>query len=400
MSNRIKITLALALLACVLLGVGALVWPRISVAWDMRACAENGDEGTEVDCIFQVIESEYDRAGITAAMRVFSVAYENFHSFASTGCHKYAHRMGDIAYYRDYLNLSSIEEMDFPQEVTACGYGFFHGFMEHLVQDNPTPEFVRDTCNYLTDRLGGTMGSVRIICFHGSGHGFMLATAEHMTKREWGNVRSFTKEPSRQCGALPGASEREISECRQGVFTVLVEWMAEKQFGFSYDTVHPFRVCASLPSGDAYACRYEMSQKLDLFSNLDPVRMRELLRDTPKDFAPIGFGVGISGIIQQTIADDGYEPVLQSCAPLDDQFFRICAISLMHGLFEHGLPQEEYVRAMPVCAEPLVRERGIEAVCYEAFTRRLERFYTPQRRQEICRALPDPYAESCLLTYT
>ncbi len=395
MSNKLVITgiLGIALAAPALY----LYAPVVSANVKLHACADLREDGEQIECIFRVIESEMERGGVDPAMRVFSKAYDDFHSFASTGCHRYAHRVGDLVYYHQYLGSDGIESIEFPQSTTACGYGFYHGFLEHLIQDNPYPDFVTKTCVYLTGRLQSDMSDIAIICYHGSGHGFELAESERVPRSRWGNLHAFVDGPLARCGEMSEATAREIEECRQGVFNVIVDWMAEKQYGFTYNAARPFAPCDALPTAYVYACYYEMAQKLDSVSGLDPVVIARIAESAPTTaLADVAFRVGVAGIIQQTIADGkGYEASLARCATLQRLFFEGCIASMISGLFEHGPPQREYEKPFELCAESVVADAGMSKECYTAIAFRLKRFYEPARVNDLCKKIPEDFRGPC-----
>lgn len=395
-NNRNFLLAALLVVCTAAVGIGALYAPQIHADMRIASCSAE-EENMQIECVFKVIESEMRREGVSAAMYAFSRAYERLYSFASTGCHRYAHRVGDVAYYEHYLATRDLKTMEFPQETTACGYGFFHGFLEHLIQDRPDPLFVTKTCEYLHEEYGESMRDVRTICYHGSGHGFTLAQAEHVSPREWGNIRRFVDTPSEQCESLDQATESEVEECKQGVFNVVVDWMETEQYGFSYDYSQPFQACNVLPEGYVHACYYEMAQKIDSVSDRDPILLARIARTArTEELTHVAFGVGIAGVIQQTIADgQGYEKTLDGCVELDETFLPMCIESIVHGLFEHGSPQKEYEKALEFCADQRVDEHGVEEACYRAVATRLPRFYDEATITVICREFPHDFRVSC-----
>lgn len=390
----------LSIVGVLLVGIGAMgsvYASQIRTEIGVWKCGKEGVEQLQIECVFKMIEDEMEMSGTKEAMYVFSRAYERLYAFASTGCHRYAHRVGDVAYYEGYLTTKDLSKMDFPQETTACGYGFFHGFLEHLIQDHPSPEFVTQVCEHLDSELGDTMADIRIICYHGSGHGFTLAAVEQVPRAAWGEMRRFVDGPIAQCEKLERANENEVEECKQGVFNVIVDWMEDEQYGFAYDYERPFAKCDVLPAGYVNACYYEMAQKLDGASNRDPVLLADIAHQAiTRDLAELAFRVGIAGVIQQTIADGiGYEATLGRCDELGDDFYAACIGSIVHGLFEHGSPQKEYEKALVFCADPFIRARGFEQECYSKTAGRLLRFYSQEHALEICREFPPDFYGLC-----
>lgn len=378
--------------------VGMLV--QVVVPWRqavaLAACKGEQNDALTVECIFRVIENELTTRGVTSATEVFARAYREFPAFVRGACHVHAHRLGDLTYYQVYVGHEDFDSIEFPQATTACGYGFFHGFLEHLIQDHPDPAFVTKTCDYLTRRLGKDMGSIEMTCYHGSGHGFMLAQSERVPRAQWGDVQAFSTVPLTQCEALAEADKLDLEQCKEGVFNVLDEWAAIGQNGFSLDSGEPFALCAHVPEPSLKACYYEMAQKIDYVAQLNPQLLVPIVQKVPQEYALMAFNVGVAGIVQNVIANPGgYQNMLAQCATLNSTFAQPCLISVVKGLFEHGEPQEEYKKALLVCTDPIVTE-GEKKYCYEAVADKLDRFYVPERVREICGEFPLAYREACL----
>lgn len=383
--------------ALILVVIAAFLFYKDRPREMLAPCHKEVPESQQIECIFRVIERELIDHGMSPAMALFSRAYADFPSFVGQGCHKQAHRVGDIVYARLYTPEQGIDILDFPQETTACGYGFFHGFLEHLIQDRPDPAFVDTTCSRLDERLGSQMQAIRNICFHGSGHGFALAHAETLPRSAWGNVRAFTVAAAANCDKLTQADTRSKEECREGVFNVLVEWMSLKQYGFTFDNEHPFRACDEGPKSLQSACYYEMAQKLDGLAERDPVKLASIVERIPDErLRNMSFQVGIAGIVQNTILEEEASArILSACATLDEEFFKGCLGSYINGLYEHGAPQKEYIRALDLCQLDVIVSGGYASQCYSLVSERLQRFYTPDEQKRICELFPKEFREVC-----
>jgi hypothetical protein len=399
-SPKVKIAL-IAIMG--IIGIGLLVWgvPRlyaeVRIRIALQGCGSAGTSSAEIDCIFRVIDSELHRGGVTPAMHVFSLAYEEYPAFANGGCHTRAHRVGDMLYYEIYLGNQSLEKIDFPQDTTACGYGFFHGFMEHLIQDHPDPAFVTQTCSYLTQKLSGRMHDIEATCYHGSGHGFTLAQTERVKKSDWGNVATFVTKPAAECTALPKANAEDIEQCYEGIFNIMDEYMTTDQYGFSYDKEAPFAVCMQQPAFLQQACIYEMAQQLDSISGENAARIVQLVAPITRDtFRQMAFGVGITGIIQQVIDNgNGYSAAYAGCANLQDPYYSSCVKSIVGGLFEEGDPQHEYEKPLIFCADPRIAARNADQTCYERIAEELPRFYDSRTIAGICPQFPASFRSLC-----
>lgn len=387
--------------ATFIVGAVALAVPnlseRIRILYASDRCdSRYAEEGAKIDCWLQM-PLEFVKAGsMKAGFRAFSYLYDTYPLFASSGCHRHAHKIGDAAYSGFYVGRGlALEEIDFPQEATACGYGFFHGFIEHLVQNNADKQFVVSSCEYLRATYSSTMRDVGTICYHASGHGFMQREADSLPKGMWGNAANMVAQPLKRCEELP-TNEREIEDCREGVFNVLVDWMETGNFGLAPRKQDPLVLCGQVEEGWRYACLYELAQNLGNITEGSPLKAAAFaasIRDTEQ--RKMAFGVMVAGMMQSATALDEYKRILAECNSIKEAaLYETCVVSSANGMMEHGEPGEEYKKVLDLCADPSLREGG-DAACYLALSKRLPRFYEPGKAARICAAFPEIYRQSC-----
>jgi len=371
---------------------------RVGTILHAEAC-DDTHEGIQakVDCWLQRPLGIVSAGSLMAGFRAFTYLYETYPEFASTGCHRYAHKIGDAAYYNLMLARGlSLEEIEFPQSTTACGYGFFHGFVEHLVQNDPDEPVVVRNCEYLRETYADDMRDIGTICYHASGHGFMQTQADALPDAMWGNPVSMVKRPLEGCEALP-TTEREIEDCREGVFNVLVDWMETGDFGLSTDLEDPLALCSEVVARWQYACFYELGQNLGQITQGSPLTAARFSMHIPDpELRRMTFGVMVAGMMQSKAALDEYRGVLNECAQIEDAaLYETCVVSSANGMMEHGVPGDEYVKVLDLCADPALGARGGDVACYRALGQRLARFYSPGKAATICGAFPAVYRDSC-----
>jgi hypothetical protein len=372
---------------------------RIGTVVHADAC-DAAHEGIQakVDCWLGRPLSIVDAGSLTAGFRAFTYLYETYPAFASTGCHRYAHKVGDAAYYNFMLAKGlALEEVEFPQSTTACGYGFFHGFIEHLVQNDPDEKNVVQNCEYLRETYAKNMRDIGTICYHASGHGFMQTQADALPDAMWGNPGLMVKQPLEACERLP-TNGQEIEDCREGVFNVLVDWMETKDFGLSFDLDDPLALCSRVAAGWQYACYYELGQNLGKITGGSPLRAAAFsasIRDT--ELRRMTFGVMVAGMMQSKTALDEYRELLGECTAIEEAvLYETCVVSSANGMMEHGVPGEEYAKVLDLCADARLTERDGDAACYRALGQRLARFYPPGKVASICGSFPSAYRDSCV----
>jgi len=107
------------------------------------------------------------------------------------------------------------------------------------------------------------------------------------------------------------------------------------------------------------------------------------------------FSVGIAGMVQPLAGSEGYRTLVDECLALQGEYVWLCLSNVLHGLFEHGQPGEEYQKPLLVCTDARLPALGLEDDCYTFIAWKLPRFYDASRRTEICAGVPDAYRASC-----
>lgn len=388
----------LSLVAIALFGtVGFDVYNREVLIQRLEACnTPSLTVAAKIDCWQDIMREKFDAEGTAAAFSVFEIVYQNYPDFAETGCHRHAHRVGDMAYYFDFLTHRDISQVEFPKGATACGYGFYHGFFEHMIQDRPDPTLVEEICEYAKEHMVDVAPAIGQTCYHGSGHGFLLARVDEiLAEHQWDDVDAFIMRPLEQCEQLTGITETELRECREGVYNVFTDWMATGEYGLSLDKEDPYALCKEQTYERQKDCYAEMSQKLDWFSDFDPKKMVRVVQATPReDLHELMLGVGVAGLIQHRPLENQSD-LLEACMSIEkDSLRHHCMFGIIGGLVEHSTPGSDYQGAITFCALPAVLEQD-RRLCYREVLTKLERFLTQSEIQQRCQknTLPEQVCE-------
>ncbi|MBI2618359.1 hypothetical protein HYW58_02835 [Candidatus Kaiserbacteria bacterium] len=349
----------------------------------------NGQE--QIDCINRIIEEEIIRGDIADGMRVFKSAYSMFPPFAND-CHNQAHRIGDFIYYKIYLNDKDISKIHFPSETNGCKLGVFHGFFEHLFQDNPNPLFVTEICeNFKQSPIEGVNPAVMgYTCYNGSGHGFQLAFAAEVPEAMWGNPKALVQKPLQYCERLryinEHVTETDKETCIEGIFSYIISWMKSGEYGLSYDNKDPFSLCHTLNQDRRSSCYRGMLPGPTSTPAVSPEVITRLLEPIgDKDVRLWLFEVSISNNVSNTVGakinTDGknwYKETLAECEPFDAELYNRCMSGIVRGILAHVKPEEEYSSVRMLCEEPTVVQRGAEDKCRQSVQYWMDYLYTPQ----------------------
>jgi plastocyanin len=203
--------------------------------------------------LMQVIRDE----GVAAAFE----AIEPMHSTPEfeQQCHDVMHILGQ-ATYGDF-----IEDPDRVQTnplTTACGYGFYHGFIETMLVDLGRGDMrtAHDYCESLATTQGlGTdsaQGRASEACYHGVGH----ALFDTIDSSLWGSARRMVSSVTRECERLTeNPMKQEI--CMSGVYNSLANAFANRDYYLAFEAGSD-RICAEEPFRYQHRCYIEVSTSM------------------------------------------------------------------------------------------------------------------------------------------
>ena len=384
-----KLTLVGFVAGLIAVGVfsGVFSSPQSDIGLSVYAqeCNDSTDShASRIDCWMLLIENEFSNTGTAGAFDVFTYIYQNYESFANSGCHKHAHRVGDLAFYYDYLTHEDLTKVEFPKGATACGYGFYHGFVEHLVQNTPSPQYVDEICPLLKETISNEAPGISQTCFHGAGHGFLLAQSDQLTDPKDWTIDNFITEPLLKCDGLLLASDFERKECYQGVFTVLTEWMADEEYGLTYNKIEPYAHCDRVANSEYQeGCYAEVSQKFDSVSEFSMTKMRKLLESgATQDFYNKTLWIALSGFMQNDPDTDGID-FFKECSEVFFDRSDTCIDVVVGGVIEHGPSGNQYQYVNAFCELDLLTEKEQE-YCNRSFAQKLPRYETEEDIKLLC----------------
>lgn len=347
-----------------------------------------------ITCWHNIIADEMARSGIPSAINAFASMYRWFPEFADSGCHFQAHRVGDLAYYSYFvaegLTLSDIE---FPDSTAACGNGFFHGFLEHLIQARPTAKVIESECESLIAKQEDVNPRIRIACYHASGHGLARAEYDRLSSENITDLRRFFVRPLAECERITEVESIERENCSQGVLNVVVNWMSINKFGLSIPSERPFSICEELFVGSKYynQCLVEISRKIDGLSGQNPKEIIRMLDQVAlsEELRSELIAVAIAGVIQQIVGDGDPVAVLRECENMSKPDYRACQSGIVRGLILNGSPRSEIGSVAEFCRSQTVRESGDVSLCWRTAGLVLREFYDENTHNKLCQSLKD-----------
>ncbi|MBI3420893.1 MAG: hypothetical protein HY006_02415 [Candidatus Sungbacteria bacterium] len=345
---------------------------------------------TKQQCWEESINETLHKKGLEATFALFAHFYATEPSFASQGCHWYAHKIGEYV----YRLFKQGKPFTLVPEVSYCGYGFFHGFMEFLLHDDPNLEHAKEFCGLVEKELSAKAPRSRINCYHGIGHGFVEDPPD---KRFWGNPDAMIKKSLEICEHI-SPNPIETKECSEGAFNAVILLMEQGKYGLSLEKDNFFRFCNDQPRTYRLYCYYEMAQKLDSLSNRSLPKIGEFAKTIPDDqdghIAEMVVGTGAAALMQSDIIKEDHTDYIFACRKLGSRLALPCIKGVIGGFLAHGEPDKEYIKALAFCRSPelLSDERS---ACYEHLTIRLKSIYAREKVNTICATVEEPYRTLC-----
>jgi plastocyanin len=352
----------------------------------------NGESVTvKQACWEEVLTKALENDGAKESFKLFTKLYESDQEFASSGCHWYSHKIGDTA-YAEYLKHKDFGKVEFPAESVYCGYGYYHGFLEHYLRDNPDLDNAHQICEDLIANRSDDLPRIRFNCYHAIGHGFV---PEPTDIGLWGDPQSLIEPGLEACRTL---GEKDIrQECMQGAFNVITDWIWNNQYGLFPDEDDPLWLCRNQAGEEEEsACYYELSMKLDIYSggNIVDTYSRYVSDIGSEEISKTIIISAAAGIMQRAVVEDDHTHFIYECRSLPETFRKSCLIGIIGGFMAHGEPTREYIKSLSFCRlnelSPTEKE-----TCYDTMLRTFKEVYRKEKVADLCKDIDPNYQKYC-----
>lgn len=336
-------------------------------------------------CFDDIIRKTVEEKGIDAAYALFQEAYDS--GSLPRSCHWTAHKIGEKTY--DLFKRG--KDFAITQATSYCAYGFYHGFMEGLLRDNPDPSYALSFCKKVEEKIG-QMGLKN--CYHGIGHGY---TEDPPDPKVVGNFEAMVEPGIKMCEFLFGDNFQNLNLCLTGVFTVPAGFASDKNFGLNIDPKDPFAHCKGQPERYWKACYGEFAPKLDklLEGNLKglPPYVNAVEDDRLKRL--ITWAVP-SVIMSRNIMEADHSNYITACREgFGGRYRLICWGGSILGFFLHGKPENQYKLVLGFCASKEWKTESEKTFCYGEGFRQMRQNYSAEKVKDICAMAPAAYQSLC-----
>lgn len=335
-----------------------------------------------------ILKSTMRSKGISVAFEVFEELFNTEPAFAEN-CHSYTHILGEEAYRR----FGAEQDIELTSSVAYCSYGFFHGFLETMIQEEGSLKRAREFCVYVDKQLHEEVDTIGA-CFHGIGHG--VADPSNQSFGE--NFLGLVSEGLKLCEEV-GDTEQETKLCGTGVFNALaIMYLSPEQYNLNFDRTDPYKFCREqeLPVYFKEAC-YEdfkiLPMNIESNNFAKAAHYVEAIKEDRYAFAAMDT---VSSYTAYFLLRDSKlrDDAVRTCYTLQERLWGPCIAGLGAGLLGQSTPDREYRMALDICNSSLVKERE-RVACYERVGRLIGLRYSREKAQKICGTIENKYQKYC-----
>ncbi|MBI5134417.1 MAG: hypothetical protein HZA81_03490 [Candidatus Taylorbacteria bacterium] len=344
---------------------------------------------TPGECFQADVVAALKKGGLDAALDRMAELYDTDPRFRDS-CHSVAHILGKSA----YLAFDEGKEIKLSAKTSYCSYGFYHGFMEEMLQISGDVDGAREFCAQAGKLLASESANAEGACYHGIGHG----AADGGDPRAWGDPVALASPGIALCNKVD-PTEPHFYRCVSGVFNSIALMFIERSYNLSLDDRGPFEVCKNWKEFRVKnPCYQEMNTLVATLSNSDLSRAIEYVEEIEDDLQYSALAMrSLSGVFPSNFKEpyeDEFESTVRSCKAAREDLVVPCVQGIPSGLMEFGPPGREYEAAIAFCETPGM-SKGEQDSCYEAAFGSVRAYYSKEKQKAICSGVDPLRREDC-----
>lgn len=347
-------------------------------------CEDTLSNSNRQQCWEDLLEKSLKQNGIKEAFVIFDNLYRNEPEFVST-CHDYAHILGASA----YKILIEGDDLDFPPQTAFCGYGFYHGLTEQLLQTNGAKGAAK-LCDSKKSQIAPVLYDA---CYHGIGHGALSQTAKY--KEIWGNIQKMIDVALNTCKmATDDLIER--SRCASGVFMELGNDYIEGQLKLISIKNDPLSICRNQQEFTKMDCYTQMNGVLNMIAGGKLNKSARFVEDIDEDKYAIEAIITLA-VPAIDITKNDYTDDIEVCRSLQKRLHLPCIQGLALGFILKGQPGIEYEKTIDFCNSIILYEEEKQS-CFNLLLRYSKHAYTVDKVSTICSKVEPRYKKDYCLS--
>ncbi|TSC66513.1 MAG: hypothetical protein CEO21_165 [Microgenomates group bacterium Gr01-1014_80] len=367
----------------IILILGALIALVISFPKSINGCQGLNSKSEKLICWEKLFDSTLKSGGIDQAFEKVEELYQSDPVFVGN-CHDFVHLIGEKA----YKLFSDKAQFNLSSKTSYCGYGFYHAFMESLLNDGGDLVRARQFCDFVEEKLSKQNADAKGACFHGIGHG----VADNHDQKFWDSELALVLEPLELCEKV-APDETLLNRCSSGVFNVLA--IAYNGNKLKINSQDPLWFCRTL-TNKTYkkTCFEEMNTTLFILSDKNfPVAAKFLEQVAEDEFAFSGVR-SLAGVFGMSSVQNGnFEKFVEDCRKIQPRLRLACIRGFASGLIEGGSPNLEYEKALKFCEVNMELEE--RQACFDEVLRLSSVYYTSEKHKKVCNLVLEKFRKYC-----
>ncbi|MFZ2522238.1 MAG: hypothetical protein WAX44_00025 [Minisyncoccia bacterium] len=342
-------------------------------------------EVEKYDCWSQSLKNTLNKDGLSSAFEVLANFYETDPNFVSE-CHGFTHELGQWT----YEIFSRDKDIELSPKTSYCGFGFYHGFMEALLQEKGSIEEAEKFCAYADKQLSLYNKKTNIACYHGIGHGAVDGSGS----AKWGSPQEFISTALKICKTVSSSND-QVYQCGTGVFNSLAIVLSSGSFDLNFSG-NPYNICQTQDEDFKRACYEQMNTRVSgLASGALSSGVKYILEIPEKKYAVYAMDqLSPATIMSRVGKNQSFESEIRVCKSLPEYLRKPCVEGLAGGILEFGKPDSEYVEALNLCSSNIMDDKD-RKVCYNYVISSLGVLYSKEKITEICTNIDQEFRSSC-----
>jgi len=385
-NNYRNIILSILILIGILFFIGKIGPTSPSSSSDIGSanlpCLENNQN---LPCWRNALEEVIKKEGLESGFSLFTKFFETEPVFAQN-CHDFTHQLGEAA----HEEFSETGSFPVTQQVSYCSYGFFHGFIEAMMQENGNLVEAKEMCRYVDRELSGETATLGA-CYHGIGHG----VTDGANPSAWGDVFKMINPGLELCEEV-GDNQYDTKICGTGVFNSLAIMYPNPKYKLDLDRQDPLWICRQqTKSYFKHACYDDFKSLLMGLTGNDFTKAANFIEQVDEDdYAKDAMDNLATYYVYYLLKDPSYEKAINECHGLQERLRVSCISGLGAGFMTAGIPDKEYIRALELCGSSLITEPERDG-CYSRVIRLIALRYSQEKYNAICQTIDDKYQNLC-----
>ncbi|MFZ2522235.1 MAG: cupredoxin domain-containing protein [Minisyncoccia bacterium] len=367
----------------------------IVVSGESKNSGSCEDDSEKLKCWQKELNSTLENKGLPETFDLLSELYSSEPLFASE-CHSFAHEIGKFA----YKQFSKGRDFELNSKTSYCGYGFYHGFMESMLQSTGDIKEAKYFCRYVGEKLAKDTTDGEGACYHGIGHGSVDGSEE----RFWGNPEKMIESGMSLCLKVSEGDTSKYGKlyrCVTGAYNAIEILSHDPKYKLSKFEKDPFSFCTTQIDEYKEGCYTNMLPAILMLTQNDLFRSQKYIENIKeKDFEirkPVTSGLWVEFIrLNLNKPDQNIIEGIKMCQLIADPMRLSCFYGLAEGYMKYGDPKDAYLKGLSFCSNSLLKVDE-EDVCFNSILTRLRIWYSESKSKEICLDTPKEYQKYCFI---